>query len=110
MKKTKVLSVILSCILIIGLFAACGNKNPKSLSGRYVGEENAQFSYLEFFSDGKYTSSHSNYEGNYSIDGNRIRLEGVLVDSRIYYFRVKGKTLELSYDEDFEKTYVYVKQ
>lgn len=108
MKKGKLVIGILSCVMIILMLTACRG-TPKSLSGKYVGEDGAKFSYIEFFSDGKYTSSDSNYEGRYSIDGNRIRLEGILVDSKLYYFKVNGKTLELSYDEDFKSSDTYKK-
>lgn len=110
MKKRKLIIGIVSCILLFGILSGCGGKAPKALSGRYIGQDKTRFSSLEFFSDGKYTSSHSNYEGNYSIDGNRIRLEGVLVDSVIYYFKASGNTLELSYDEDFKNPDIYKKQ
>ena len=109
MRKNGFIIGIISCILLISLLSGCGNSAPKSLSGRYVGEESTSFDYIEFFSDGKYTSSHPNYEGDYSIDGNRIRLEGILVDSRIYYFKTSGDTLELSYDENFEDSDTYKK-
>lgn len=112
MKKNilKITSMILVLACLMALLTACGGGNPTSLSGQYVSEGNTSFSYIEFFSDGKYTSSHPNYEGDYSIDGNRIRLEGILVDSKIYYFKASGDTLELSYDEDFENSDVYKKQ
>lgn len=109
MKKRNWFICVLSCVMLLLMLAGCGGA-PKSLSGRYEGEKGSAFSYLEFFSDGKYTSSHSNYEGNYSIDGNRIRLEGILVDSKIFYFKTSGNTLELSYDEDFKSSQVYKKQ
>lgn len=105
----KLISTLIAATMLILLSCSCGSSTPKSLSGHYVGEGRTDFSYIEFFSDGKYTSSHSNYEGNYSIDGNRIRLEGILVDSKIYYFRVSGNTLELSHNDDFEHPDVYKK-
>ncbi len=108
MKSSKLVVGVLSTILLIFALTGCGN-TAKSLSGKYVSDGNTAFSYIEFFSDGKYTSSHSNYEGNYSIDGNRIRLEGILVDSKIYYFKARGNTLELSSDEDFESSDIYIK-
>lgn len=107
MKKLRLTSCIMSVILLIGILCSCGN--TKTLSGRYVCEGSGKFSYIEFFPDGKYTSSDPNYEGDYSINGNRIRLEGILVDSKVYYFKVKGKTLELSYTEDFEDPDIYKK-
>ncbi len=111
MKNTKrSLVLLLVFVILSAIISGCGSNAPKSLSGRYVSEGSTPFSYIEFFSDGKYTSSHSNYEGNYSIDGNRIRLEGILVDSKIYYFRVHGNTLEMDYDEDFDDPDVYVKK
>ena len=117
MKKNSLVISILSCILLVTALCSCSSSSgydaPKRLSGIYVGQDTeesyAEFDYLEFFSDGKYTSNRSNYEGNYSIDGNRIRLEGILVDSKTYYFRVKGDTLELCGNEDFEYPEVYKK-
>lgn len=109
MKKSIFIIGLIICILFISVLSGCGSSTPKSLSGRYEGEGGTDFSYLEFFSDGKYTSSHSNYEGNYSIEGNRIRLEGILVKSRTYYFKASGNTLMLSSDEDFEYCDIYKK-
>ena len=109
MRKKGFIIGIICCLLFSLILSGCNNNTPKKLSGRYVREGSASFSYIEFFSDGKYTSSHPNYEGNYSIDGNRIRLEGILVDSKIYYFRTSGDTLELSYDENFEDSDIYKK-
>lgn len=108
MRKNRLIAGIISLVLIACALSGCSG-TPKGLSGRYVREGDATFNYIEFFSDGKYTSSHPNYEGDYSIDGNRIRLEGILVDSRIYYFRTSGDTLELSYYEDFESSDIYKK-
>ena len=94
MRKSSLIICAICCIVFVLVLGGCSS-TPKSLSGRYVSEGHTNFSYIEFFSDGKYTSSSSNYEGDYSIDGNRIRLEGILVDSKLYYFKAKGNTLEL---------------
>ncbi len=109
MRKRSIIISIICCILFISILSGCSNSTPKSLSGRYEREGNADFSYIEFFSDGKYTSSKSNYEGDYSIDGNRLRLEGILVSSRTYYFKVSGDILMLSSDETFEYFDTYKK-
>lgn len=50
---------------------------------------------LEFFSDGTYNSNHVNYSGSYSIDGNRIKLTGILMSTLVYTFEIKGDTLYL---------------
>jgi len=109
MRRNSFIISIVCCILFIVILSGCSNNTSNSLSGKYVGEGNTDFNYIEFFSDGKYTSSSSNYEGDYSIDGNRIRLEGILVNSRTYYFKVSGDTLILSSDESFEYSDVYKK-
>ena len=67
---------------------------PTSLTGRWeLMEDSRGFDYLEFFSDGYYSSSSSNYEGKFSVDGNRIRLQGDLVESKVYTFKRQGNQL-----------------
>jgi len=89
--------------LIIGIVAltACGGNSKSNLSGRWELSEDSSsaFEYLEFFSDGTYTSDRSNYEGSYSVDGNRLRLQGILVDSLTYTFEVNKGKLTLFNDE-----------
>ena len=94
--KTVALTTVI-CLLCAFLLTGCGNSS-KALVGRWVKNDDSgysYFTYLEFFSDGTYDSDHPNYSGNYSIDGNRIRLSGILVETKTCDFQVKGKTLTL---------------
>lgn len=73
---------------------------PARLTGRWeLTEDSSGFDYIEFFSNGSYVSSHSNYEGGYQVDGNRMLLEGDLVDDKVFTFKIKGKTLNFYNDE-----------
>lgn len=95
MKKIKIL---LFFVVILGLLSACGS-SASSLAGEWKAEKlrlpagHAGISEIEFFSDGTYTSDHPNYCGSYSVDKNRIRLSGDLVDDATFTFDIKGKTL-----------------
>ncbi len=93
MKKVKkpIIFLVL-CLLCISVLSACASS--KSLNGRWTYTDgSAKFSYIEFFSDGTYTSSHANYNGSYSIDGDRLKLSGILVEPLTYTFDVSGDTL-----------------
>ncbi|MGN0244236.1 MAG: hypothetical protein ACI4CT_09280 [Lachnospiraceae bacterium] len=112
MKKEVVINKkILVCLVLLCIgcsFVACGKTVESKLSGRWVlAEDSSSFlSEIEFFSDGTYVSSHSNYEGNYSVDGDRIRLQGILVDTKTFTFKIKGDTLTF-YDGEGEEYCVY---
>lgn len=95
MKKSPKIIIALTLVaaLLITL-AACGSGSSK-IVGRWTKTEGSGFSYLEFFSDGTYTSNKVNYEGNYSIDGDRLKLSGILVEAKTYTFKIKGDTLSL---------------
>ena len=90
LKSTAVVLMLAMCVLI---FAACGN--PKdALAGQWVKTDGGtSINSLEFFSDGTYKSDYPNYYGTYSVDGNRIRLSGVLVEDLTMNFEVKGNAL-----------------
>lgn len=99
----RILKTILSAMVAVTVvlsFSACGKTAEEKLSGRWEIDEDssAQLSSLEFFEDGKYTSNHPNYEGDYSVDDDRLYLEGVLVDAKTYTFDVKGDKLTLYTD------------
>lgn len=94
MKKIILIFTIISVIII----SSCGNSANK-LIGHWSTGEKGTLSELEFFSDGSYVSSSSNYEGSYSVDSNRIRLNGILVDSLTFTFEVNNNSLIL-YDND----------
>lgn len=96
----KIISVILVTVLILALLASCGSPSSK-IVGRWteVTDDRKLFSYIEFFSDSTYISSDPNYSGHYSIDGNRIKLSGILMEDLAGDFEIKGNTLILDGDE-----------
>ena len=95
----KQLVLILALMLVIATtFCGC-QSNEDKIVGYWKNVEGGRFSYLEFFSDGTYDSSHVNYSGNYSMDGNRLKLTGILVETKVYTFEIKGNTLNLLYSD-----------
>ena len=105
----KFFKIFILVVVIITSFTACGSSESNS-SDSIVGQwiipdeiENAgsttQLVYLEFFSDGTYASNRSNYSGNYSIDGDRIKLEGILVDPLVATFELEDNNLTFYYDD-----------
>lgn len=108
----KCLTIILSIVFVIVVLTGCGKSPEKYIIGswdRTVGEETwaVPFSEIEFFSDGTYASDSANYNGNYSITGDRIMLSGILVTPLTFTFEVSKDTLSL-YEEgeliaEFEK-------
>lgn len=97
----KFLSIILAVILTISIASCGGNK----LAGKWIAENGGTFSGIEFFSDGTYSSSESNYSGGYSTDGNRIRLNGILMPDITFTFKVKGDKLTFTDDHGDEEIY-----
>lgn len=77
-------------------------KTIKRLQGqwKHINNVHAPFDELEFFSDGKYSSDDSNYNGIYSVDGDRIKFEGILVSPVVCSFELKGDKLILKDDDD----------
>lgn len=115
-KVKKCLVSILSVVLLIVSLAGCSSKSPSDL---IVGQweipkeiENigttSKLVQLEFFSDGTYTSNRSNYSGDYSIDGDRIKLNGVLAEPLTFTFGLEEDTLTF-YNDDGEGIYEYQK-
>lgn len=88
----KIISLLAAIFMVISI-TACGS-SKSAIVGQW---KNGSFK-MEFFSDGTYTSTDSNHFGSYSIDGDRIRLEGVLVEDWTYDFKIKGDTLTFYYD------------
>lgn len=102
-------AVLALTVVLVVTLVGCGS-STSSIVGRWNKTEGSGFSYLEFFSDGTYTSSHVNYEGNYSIDGDRLKLSGILVEAKTYTFEIKGDTLSLyTSSESDSPTAVYEK-
>lgn len=95
--------VIIICAVLIAvvLFFVLGSSNDLTGEWRIVDDSiSTPFDELEFFSDNTYVSDDANYDGSYSIDGDRIRFEGILVSPIVCTFDVSGNTLTLIYDED----------
>ena len=80
-------------LVVICVFSACGKTPKQEIAGYWQKTDGTGFDHLEFFEDGKYTSDRTNYEGNFSLSDNRIRLEGILVDSKSYTYSISGDTL-----------------
>lgn len=97
MKKIKLLSVL---GLLLVMLTACSSSS--SIVGRWEEVEGGFFSELEFFSDGKYDSDRSNYSGSYSVEEDRIMLQGILMPTIKYNFKVSGDTLKF-YEEGEER-------
>lgn len=109
MKKIILLGLILVVVLSL-IFAGCSlGVNPnQAMAGQWVLTDGDAFvSRFEIFTDGTYTSSHTNYEGRVSVDNNRIRFSGVLVDDKIYTYKLNGDTLEFLSDDGVSQIAVY---
>lgn len=102
-RKTATSIILITMISIMLLLSACGNASSR-LVGRWerqnTVEISAPFDELEFFSDNTYSSDDSNYNGNYSIDGNRIKFSGILVEPITCSFDVFRKKLTLTYENE----------
>ena len=102
-KKDMVIVLLVIALIVVFLSGRSGDESKIVGCWRYVndGSGRPDITYLEFFSDGTYVSNGTNYDGKYSIDGNRIKLEGVLVKPKVYLFEIKGDVLTLyNYDGD----------
>ena len=102
--KRKIVMLVTLIATILTLFlTACGNGASKII-GQWERENtenvSAPFDELEFFSDNSYSSDDANYNGNYSIDGSRIKFSGILVEPITCSFDVSGKTLTLTYEDE----------
>lgn len=105
MFKTKMIKIAAMMGALVLILSSCG---ASSIVGRWESiDEDQSFSEFEFFSDGTYASNRSNYSGNYSIDGDRLRLSGILVSDRTFTFEIDGDNLKLY--EDGELAYEFVK-
>lgn len=107
-KKVVKVSVIICVLIVVVLFTNLPERisdiietyETKSAVSNIIGQwernEGKGIQELEFFSDGTYTSDHPNYNGNYSIDGNRLKLAGILVDPLVYSFEITNNELILT--------------
>lgn len=84
--------MLVVCLLFV--MTSCGKP---SLVGRWESESD----HLEFFSDGTYSSNDANYQGGYSVDGDRIKLQGYLMPDRTYTFKIQNNNL-IFYNNDGE--------
>lgn len=102
-RKALTLAILIVTISTIFLLTACGNGSSKII-GQWERENtekvSAPFDDLEFFSDNTYSSDDSNYNGNYSVDGSRIKFSGILVEPITCSFDVSGKKLTLTYEDE----------
>ena len=90
----RILKISLCCTILVVLLAGCGKSK---LTGRWqeVPNEGWAFSEIEFFSDGTYDSDYANYCGNYSVEGNRLRISGIMVSDETFSFKVEDGILYL---------------
>lgn len=92
---------ILSAVLLVLTVTACGTgNNSNKLVGQWkqTNTDKFYFDELEFFSDNTYGSNDVNYNGNYSVDGNRIKLDGILVSPITATYTVNNKELILEFE------------
>ena len=106
----RTLKLVLCCTLVVIFLTGCGGSK---LVGQWETTEDAHFVEFEFFSDGTYTSEisseyYNNYYGNYSVDNNRLKISGVLVEDKTFTFEIKGDKLILEYPNG--EKYTYTKQ
>ena len=113
----KILAFMLITFSIFSMVACGAISTHTAIVGRWQSEEGyirgdyGPLDDLEFFEDMTYTSDDSNYSGNYSISGDRLKLQGILASTRTYTFQVKGDTLTFYNDEgELVATYKKVAQ
>lgn len=87
------LSLVVAAILLICIALPGCKSAEDQIVGYWKKVDGGPFRYLEFFSDGTYDSSSANYEGSYSISGDRLKLTGILVESKTYSFEIKDDKL-----------------
>lgn len=115
MKKTltTITSIILIAVLCLSVLSACGS--PKdALAGKWTKTDGGiMFSEVEFFKDGTYASDHANYNGAYSVEGDRIKFSGTLVEPVTLSYKIDGSKLFFyinSTNEEPTATFERVKQ
>lgn len=108
-RKTAALAILILTVSTILFLTACGNSSSKIIGQWEIQNTegvHSPFKILEFFSDGTYASDDPNYNGNYSIDGNRIKFDGILVNPLTCSFTVNSKVLTLTSQD---KTLEFIK-
>ena len=107
----RMLKLIACCTLLAIVLTGCSSSK---LVGQWQTTENVLFTGFEFFSDGTYTSEisskyYNNYYGDYSVDDNRLKISGFLVEDKTFSFELKGNKLILEYPSGDKCTYTRVK-
>lgn len=95
MKKSikSISAILLVFALCLTTLCACGSPQD-ALAGRWTKIDGGiMFSNVEFFKDGTYESDDANYDGSYSIDGDRIKFSGVLVNPVTLSYKIDGDKL-----------------
>ncbi len=105
MKKPLVTITSILIIAVLCLIALCACGSPQdALAGRWTKTDGGiMFSNVEFFKDGTYSSDHANYDGAYSVEGERIKFTGVLVDPVTLSYKIDGDNLFFYYKSTSEK-------
>lgn len=95
--KQALLTMFILVVVVLLIMLCFSGSSSKALVGRWEAtDSSAYFSYLEFFKDGTYGSDRVNYSGNYSVNGDRLRIDGILMPSVTFTFSVSGDRLKLS--------------
>ncbi len=104
MKKTLTTStsVILIAVLCLSVLSACGSPKDALAGGWTKTDGGIMFSEVEFFKDGTYASDHANYNGAYSIEKDRIKFSGTLVEPATFSYKIDGGKLYFYYNEGGE--------
>ena len=102
----KFIALCLSVIMIFLVFAGCSKETTKLVGSWQIVDGHSEFSRIEFFDNGSYDTDVSNYEGRFTVSGNRLNLQGILTSSLTYIFEVSDNTLTLyDTDGDFAATF-----
>ncbi len=106
-----IIGIILCAIVLVVLLSRCGGSpiigQWEAADAPFMSLGYGTIKKLEFFSDGTYNSNHPNYSGSYSIEGNRLKISGILVSSETFSFKVRGNTLSLYHPENEEYVYEF---
>ena len=95
--KQALLTMFILVVVVLLIMLCFSGSSSKALVGRWEAtDSSAYFGYLEFFKDGTYGSDRVNYSGNYSVNGDRLRIDGILMPSVTFTFSVSGDRLKLS--------------